>query len=344
MPTEVPNCGSYSTLAKINWDHFSSWEGQGGGGNWEAYSAGHSVACQEAHQYNIDKDTLTGEGQFPGLHRALLMNACASHFLSDMFAAGHLRQPRRALKGVPDSMISKLMHDEDNRLGLWVHNQMGKKWQAFGDTFYKDGRHGEGREMQRKALQASADLILGVWRGSATLEQCQADAEVKEWVPDVARVQDIRRAQEDGNHPPMVLPITGGGGGWKMRPSLCDPYGHGGMFRKTAVTFAGVLGDVLDHNRTATHVDEFVDEAFRGGLRGDGSPFNPNSYETDVPSMEVIQRVVAGCADRWPEWAAEWLGVGEEEGHGVAKFVENAIKYLGPQVLNSWGRELGLRG
>ena len=66
-------------------------EGPNKGGAWEAYSAGHRVAIKYAAQNKGDRD---------GLSRALAMNACASHFLSDLFAPGHLRTPRWFIDGL----------------------------------------------------------------------------------------------------------------------------------------------------------------------------------------------------------------------------------------------------
>lgn len=79
----------------------------------------------------------------------------ACHFLTDLYAAGHIDTPRRALlnavaklplDSVPDlgaisftkraraGLFAKAMHDEDCKLGLYVHQpNSGTKWQAFGD-------------------------------------------------------------------------------------------------------------------------------------------------------------------------------------------------------------------
>jgi hypothetical protein len=34
---------------------------------------------------------------------------------------------------------SRYMHDEDSALGLWVQNNEGSEWIAFGDKQYFDG-------------------------------------------------------------------------------------------------------------------------------------------------------------------------------------------------------------
>lgn len=74
---------SYKRLMSINWDHF-------GHDAVTAYETGHYVALQEA----------TKKGR---LERAYAMNAFADHFLQDLFAAGHIRTPRRGLHGDYDT-------------------------------------------------------------------------------------------------------------------------------------------------------------------------------------------------------------------------------------------------
>lgn len=72
---------TYLELARCNFDHF-------GDGARMAYDAGHSLALQVAIQ-----------GTPEALEQAYTMNAFADHFLEDLFAAGHLRTPRKALHG-----------------------------------------------------------------------------------------------------------------------------------------------------------------------------------------------------------------------------------------------------
>jgi hypothetical protein len=75
---------------------------------------------------------------------AVLTEGFACHFLSDLFASGHMRTPRRPLGelfGVLHGALrmSKAMHDEDNQLGLWCTTtgapRVGPRvvWRAFGD-------------------------------------------------------------------------------------------------------------------------------------------------------------------------------------------------------------------
>jgi hypothetical protein len=110
-------------------------------GNWEAYSAGHEAALKAARSATSVVETGTGKS----LHRALLMNACAQHFLSDAFAGGHIRTPIQQLffhgddptwdffKNL-DGLPGGEMHINDNSMGIAVQNKRGEKWIAYGDA------------------------------------------------------------------------------------------------------------------------------------------------------------------------------------------------------------------
>lgn len=95
----VPSgCASYGKLAQNNYDHFVAqpgvpFEQQGGAGSVEAYTAGHHEACTYA-------DRTKDQGE-EGLKKALIMNACASHFLSDAFAPGHQTSALTGLEPAP---------------------------------------------------------------------------------------------------------------------------------------------------------------------------------------------------------------------------------------------------
>lgn len=74
---------------------------------------------------------------------ALVIEAFGCHFLTDLFASGHMRVPRRALGETFGIMRGGLgmahgMHDEDNKRGLWVTTRIPQSprvvWRAFGDA------------------------------------------------------------------------------------------------------------------------------------------------------------------------------------------------------------------
>ncbi|MGV3624120.1 MAG: hypothetical protein ACO1OB_25105, partial [Archangium sp.] len=132
------NAKSYVELALQNVDHFG-WH------NVVAYVKHHTAALQLA---------ATADGfDDERFKRALVINAFADHFLTDGFAAGHIRVPRaEIIKWAADlgwsdklaGILSKLLHDQDGHVtslhgenskgeGLDVTNSKGARWRTFCD-------------------------------------------------------------------------------------------------------------------------------------------------------------------------------------------------------------------
>jgi hypothetical protein len=142
----------YSTILAQNLDHF-------GNDARETYLYAHVLALHYAHQRELNK--------------ALIAEAVADHYLSDLFAAGHLRTPRRALvdSGL-DTMgtYARVMHDEDGYWGLLVSNQVsnGNTWIAYGDgSYFAIAESEDNRFAIMRALQAGIDEIVRVYHGDA---------------------------------------------------------------------------------------------------------------------------------------------------------------------------------
>jgi len=207
MSSTLPQCKSYAFLAQSNTDHFSAWQSatfkaQGGAGAWEAYASGHSVACDWA-----SKKTSAAT------KKALAMNACASHYLSDLFAPGHQNGPRRAVIAHADKQIgtgrmfknfyTKWAHDEANQAGMNVENRLGMKWRAYGDRCNYYVHNWKNRLIQNATLSASAQLVMDVARGAATVAQCKAQIKVKALIPDTAKLQNKAALKNAGNLSPM---------------------------------------------------------------------------------------------------------------------------------------------
>jgi hypothetical protein len=83
-----------------------------------------------------------------------------------MFAAGHIRTPRRLLHSTeftldlyPGDKCCKAQHDEDGANGLWVTNQEGTSWASYGDKQLGQGRSGKNLQMVVIASQAGVDEI-----------------------------------------------------------------------------------------------------------------------------------------------------------------------------------------
>jgi hypothetical protein len=147
--------GRYLTLSKKDYDHF-------GNNAWLAYVAGHEVALEAAMVAHAT-------GDVKQLEVAYTMNAFASHFLSDYFAAGHMRTPRTELPdsvtpSVVGSLLVHFMHNEENQYGLHVHNLRGEHWFASGDQYYFDSQNEENRRRMQVVLQESIDEIFSAYQ------------------------------------------------------------------------------------------------------------------------------------------------------------------------------------
>lgn len=146
--------GRYIELAKQDYDHF-------GNNAWLTYQVGHKTAIKEAIAAHATNDRKQ-------LEIAYAMNAFACHFLSDRFAAGHIRTPRNELPvnvtpSVVGSLLVHFMHDEENVNGIHVHNNRGDQWTAYGDRFYANPENNQSRLILDEALQISANQIFSAF-------------------------------------------------------------------------------------------------------------------------------------------------------------------------------------
>jgi hypothetical protein len=113
--------GRYFKLAKNNLDHFTV------DGALLAYDAGHKLALDKAMEARSCRTINCINNK---LAEAYKYEAFACHFLTDMFATGHMRTQRELLKnGPPDftgwsetvgDMMSGAQHDYDNTNGLYI--------------------------------------------------------------------------------------------------------------------------------------------------------------------------------------------------------------------------------
>jgi hypothetical protein len=151
---------------------------------------------------------------------ALVMNGCASHFLSDMFAPGHQTNPRRAIArhansiGTPLATIvkefySKWMHDEANTAGLEFTNANGSSWRGYGDSCNYVTENQENIEMQRAALSASAQLVLDTANDATKYDTCVADAGVRKLIPDTKKLWDVDELKKNKDIMPMFRSTDG---------------------------------------------------------------------------------------------------------------------------------------
>jgi hypothetical protein len=221
------NPGRFTSLAKQNLDHF-------GADAVAAYHAGHLAACRRA---GTDLDT------------ALAMNAFADHFLTDLFASGHIRTPRRVLNeydwilsGAIDratigSLLSRAMHDEENSAGLTVTSvaRAGATWKAYGDRMALSQQADDNIQEAVSAAQVSCDEVVAAVAAAP-------DAE-----PAFAALQHIPRVA--GSYPPS--------GGPSIAPMLVaqgrEPLARTAYFPYTRIPKPG-LGSTSDYNYTESFV------------------------------------------------------------------------------------------
>lgn len=176
------NAKQYVELALENTDHFG-WH------NLKAYCRNHAAALDLALEaralFANDRDRA---GEI--LRQALFTNAFADHFLTDAFAAGHIRVPRAEIRawalenGLSDKLggaLSKLLHDQDGHLnrfhgqghsvtadpaeGLLVRNSLGAEWRVRCDGQLFIGSQAEDPLIRNPvdAVAASVDELFSAY-------------------------------------------------------------------------------------------------------------------------------------------------------------------------------------
>ncbi|KAK7226255.1 hypothetical protein V2G26_014258 [Clonostachys chloroleuca] len=163
-------------IALCNPDHF-------GDDAKKAYSSVHTLALRKAQDaYKSKKES--------DLTEAYFIEGFAQHFLTDMFAAGHVRTLRRLLHSTiftlglyPGDQCGKGQHDEDGTNGLWVTNQEGDSWAAYGDKQLGQGRSGKNRQMVPAASQAGVDEVWETFQSGKIPVTAEFKALKKAWAP-----------------------------------------------------------------------------------------------------------------------------------------------------------------
>ena len=159
--------GRFMELALFNNDHF-------GFTAQEVYKFGMRVALNAAVAHPAESDLSSPGGD---LKRALGMCAFACHFLTDLFASGHLRTPRKKMASelgdVAGGLFSKCMHDEDNFNGIAVQSKDGKSFTVFGDSFLFEPSGASYRKFAHEAVKTSVLQVL-----HAYMEYGSPDADI----------------------------------------------------------------------------------------------------------------------------------------------------------------------
>jgi hypothetical protein len=131
-----------------------------------AYSIGHTYAMGVAAEAD-------GPNDLEKLKMAYAIDAFACHFLTDLFAAGHIRNQRGELElflkerlNYPEyfakrfaALLTSAQHEQDGNTGLNVHNEAGDRWIAFGDGNFLAPKNDINRTQVIAATQRSVDEI-----------------------------------------------------------------------------------------------------------------------------------------------------------------------------------------
>ena len=122
---------------------------------------------------------------FIALKEAYFLEAFALHYLTDLFATGHLRTPRRQLhqsnvnifqpldlseRFYPADAVAKLQHGEDNAMGLWVENKRGEAWPAYGDKQSYNAKSTKNLQQAMIAAQSGVDEIWTAYASPAAIQ------------------------------------------------------------------------------------------------------------------------------------------------------------------------------
>lgn len=135
----------YLEVVSKNYNHF-------GWNNMQAYVDYHGKALQLAKQSFHLKQSHP-ESSLQLLHKAIIFNAFADHYLSDAFSSGHIRVPRTQIKSWAKSRLSGLfkssrgdylsmtLHNFESvnprtglEVGMRVQNSKGDTWMTRGDN------------------------------------------------------------------------------------------------------------------------------------------------------------------------------------------------------------------
>lgn len=178
----------YLEVVSNNYNHF-------GWNNMLAYVDYHSQALQFAKQSFSEKETNPELSQ-QLLHKAIIYNAFADHYLSDAFSSGHIRVPRiqikewakNQLKGLFRSsrgdFLSMTLHNFESvnprtglEVGMRVQNAKGDIWMTRGDNklnLYSNIKDPTVLMPKRAIEESFKDILIAAEYGDLPLGSYQA--------------------------------------------------------------------------------------------------------------------------------------------------------------------------
>lgn len=199
----------YLALASQNYCHFGSQPADGTVDDernlaLQLYRAYHKRALEAARAAGDDQRAL-GE--------AFACDAFGCHFLTDLFASGHMRVPRRELGEKYGILIGALrkshaMHAEDNAHGLWVaaRGSLGSNarivWRAYGDGMLRTDQAATHLAQVTEAVRLSAREVFAASCGVSVMENECAEW----WLPHPLAAGETPRASDQvlGDADPTV--------------------------------------------------------------------------------------------------------------------------------------------
>lgn len=188
--------GLYLKLAQYNYDHF-------GENALKAYLTGHDMALNLASKANTPEE----------LKYAYFVEGYADHFLTDLFATGHLRTPRVEIVNYcanlgqgPASFLTKLMHDQDGTTGLTLVNGKGETWFGTGDENFYIPANKENKLRALNTVQQSVDQIYNAYV-SKNANTTVNNSEMIKVIPDIKATNNLE--QNNIAFPPMYRVVSG---------------------------------------------------------------------------------------------------------------------------------------
>lgn len=181
--------GLYLNLADSNFDHF-------GKQAVKTYLTAHQKALKiAANATSIDD-----------LRAAYFVDAFGAHFLSDLFAAGHIRVPRAEMAQLCNSfnhsisLAAKGMHDLDGDSGLTFVNGRGDTWFGKGDKNYYTKENIMDRARVVDTLQQSVDQVYRAFLNKDPNFEANKTA-MLQIMPDI----DATKAKNRETNPPLYF-------------------------------------------------------------------------------------------------------------------------------------------
>jgi hypothetical protein len=133
------------------------------------------------HRRALDEAAAAAQAPNPraAFERALITDAFACHFLTDLFASGHIRVPRRVLGERYGELrgglsMAATMHGEDNQLGLWCMRRTPKPdaprivWRVYGDGALRKPESTIHLAQVQEAVRRSVAEIFTVYAAAST--------------------------------------------------------------------------------------------------------------------------------------------------------------------------------